>query len=94
MCTYIALALPISEQHESDRAKQADPHHPRVGLDPSLIGFREEADRTKSSRKEDLQGQDRVDFANELHADWECCFRNGAAELWIVSLLQFHRCHA
>jgi hypothetical protein len=28
-----------------------------------------------------LQGQDRVDLANELHADRESCFRDGAAEL-------------
>jgi hypothetical protein len=34
-----------------------------------------------------LQGQDRVDLANELHANREGCFCDGAAELGVVSLM-------
>ena len=85
MYTHVALALPVSEQHETDCAEQADPHHPRVGLDPSLVRFREEADRAQGCREEDLQGQDRVDLSDELHANWEGCFCDGAAELGVVS---------
>jgi len=91
--TYVALALPVGEQHEADCAEQADPHHPLVALDPSLVRFREEADRAQGRREEDLQGQDRVDLANELHADREGRFCDGAAKLVVVSwMLRSSRC--
>ena len=81
MCTYVALALPVGEQHEANCAEHADPHHPLIALDPSLVRFRKEADRAQGCCKEDLQCQDRVDLANELHANREGCFCDGAAEL-------------
>jgi hypothetical protein len=43
-CTHVALALPVSEQHESDCAEHADPHHPLIALYPFLVRIREEAD--------------------------------------------------
>lgn len=33
----IALPFPEGKEHEADGAKQADPHHPLVALDPLLI---------------------------------------------------------
>jgi len=83
--TYVALALPVREQHEADCAEHADPHHPLVALNPSLVRFREEADRAQGGCKKDLQGQDCVDLADELHANREGRFCDGAAELEIIS---------
>jgi hypothetical protein len=81
LCTYIALALPVCEQHKSDCAEDADPHHPLVALDPCLVGVREETDGAKGSGEEDLHGENGVDLSDELHADREGCFCDRAAEL-------------
>ena len=81
MYTHVALALPVGEQHESDCAEDADPHHPLVGLDPSLVGHREETDRAEGSGEEDLHGENGVDLSDELHADREGGFCDRAAEL-------------
>jgi hypothetical protein len=86
-CTYIALALPVCEQHESDRAEHADPHHPLVALNPSFVRVREEADRAQGGREEELQGEDGIDLSNKLHANRKGCFCDGAAELENVSLV-------
>jgi hypothetical protein len=83
--TYVTLALPVREQHEADCAEQADPHHPLVALNPSLVTFREEADRAQGCREEDLQGQDRVDLSDKLHANREGRFCDGAAKLGFIS---------
>jgi len=72
--THITLALPESKQQEGDRAKQADPHHPLVTLNPIFVRLREEADSTQPSREKQLDSKDGVDFANELHANRKGCF--------------------
>ena len=48
----IALSLPECEEHEAYSAEQADPHHPRVALDPVSVAIGEEGDGGERSRGE------------------------------------------
>ena len=77
----VGLALPEGEEHEGDGAEEGAPHHPVVGLDPCLVALAEEGDGGEDGGEEELDGQDAVDFADELHADGEGGFGDGAAEL-------------
>lgn len=45
------------------------------------VGAGEEGDGRENGGQEELDGQDSVDFPDELHADVERGFRDGAAEL-------------
>jgi hypothetical protein len=77
----VGLALPEGQEHEGDRAEERGPHQPAVGLDPVPVGAGEEGDGGENGGQEELDGQDGVDFPDELHADVQRGFRDGAAEL-------------
>ena len=65
----VTLAFPEREQHEADGAEERNPHHPLITLDPILVRLAEEAHGAQGGREEELDGEDGVDFADELHAD-------------------------
>ncbi len=65
----VTLAFPEREQHKADGAEEGDPHHPLVTLDPIFVRLAEEAHGAQTCREEELDGEDGVDFADELHAD-------------------------
>ena len=67
----VGLALPEGEEHEGDGAEEAAEHHPGVGLDPCFVALVEEGDGGDDGGEEELDGQDGVDLADELHADGE-----------------------
>jgi len=79
--THITLPLPKRKQHEANRAKQANPHHPLIALDPIPVRLGKEAHSAQSSREQQLHRQNGVDFTDELHADGQGGFCDGAAEL-------------
>lgn len=58
-----------------------DPDHGGVGLDPCLVVFAHEAEGADETGDEQLDGQDRIDLADELVSDVDGGFSNGSAEL-------------
>ncbi len=50
-------------------------------LDPVSVSIAEEGDGGEDGGEEELHGQDRVDFADELHADIQRGFGDAAAKL-------------
>ena len=78
---WVGLAFPECEKHKSNGAEQRHPHHPAVRLNPVSVAGREEGDRRQACCEEDLDREDCVDFADELHADVERGFCDGAAKL-------------
>jgi hypothetical protein len=52
----VALALPVGDQHEAERAEDRDQHQPEVGLDPEPVVVAEEGNRAECCREEDLRG--------------------------------------
>lgn len=52
----IALALPVRQEHEPDRAEQRHHHQPEVRLDPSPVRVAEERDCTQDRGQKNLDG--------------------------------------
>lgn len=78
---WITLPLPERQEHEPYGSEERDPEHPLVCLNPVLEGFGEEGNGGEDGGQEELNGQDGVDLADELHSDREGGFCDGAAEL-------------
>lgn len=81
---WIALPLPVSEEHEADGAEERDPHHPAVGLNPAPVRDGEEGDGGEDGSEQELDGENRVDFADEGHANVDGRFRDGATKLYSI----------
>lgn len=52
-----------------------------MALDPCLVSFAEEGEGAHACGGEELDGEDRVDLANELVSDIDGRFSDGAAKL-------------
>lgn len=52
-----------------------------MGLDPCLVALAPEAEGGDDAGGDELDGEDRVDLADELVADVGCRFGHGAAKL-------------
>lgn len=57
------------------------PYEARVALDPVTVSFAEEAQRADGRGGNELHRQDGVHFADELVADVDGGFRDGASKL-------------
>lgn len=77
----VGLALPVGEAEEDHGADERDPDDARVGLDPAAVGVAEKGEGADAGGEEQLDGEDGVDFADELVADVDGSFRDGAAKL-------------
>lgn len=70
----VTLPLPERQKHESDGSKERHPHCPLVRLDPVLVWLREEGHGAECRGEKELNYEDGIDLANELHADGESSF--------------------
>lgn len=52
----VALALPVRQEHEPDRAEQGHHHEPEVRLDPSAVRVAEERDCAQHRGQKNLDG--------------------------------------
>lgn len=80
----VGLALPVGQAEEDHGADEGDPDKERVALDPLLVALAEEADGADDGGRDELDGEDRVDLADELVADVEAGFGDGASEFEVV----------
>lgn len=74
----VRLPFPEGGKEQPEGAEHANEEHPCVGLDPGLEGGVEEGDRGEDGSGNQLDGEDRIDFADEGVADVDGCFSNGS----------------
>jgi len=67
---------------EAEGVTYGRPDEARVALDPSLVVLAKEAHAGDGTRDDKLDGEDGVDFADELIADIEGCLGHTTAKLY------------